>query len=95
MKELEVGGHVKMKDPEHWTFLGFDTFIDGAKAHNNMNCDGEMNCLLGTVVEVVSIIGNTFTSTANDPKHPERTWYWDIRGIEKIVTRQENPEYFI
>ncbi len=93
MRKLKVNDYVKIKDPERWTRKKGLNYIDGKESNSALNSDGKMDKYLGQVIKVIGVRENIFLSKSDENR--KYGWNWDYNAIEKILTKQENPEYFI
>ena len=80
---------VVIKDKKEWLFHGDIQIVNKKKCVYSLDATGEMKKLLGAVVKVSRIL------LQEDSFVDSKEWIWSLDAIEKIVTKKEDPEYFL
>ncbi len=89
--KLKVNDYVKIKDPDRWSRRGDDDYVDEDIFEYQLDSGGLMKKKLGKVLKVFDVNNNFSDSVFED----NDGWMWNYCAIEKIITKQEYPEYFI
>jgi len=95
IEDIREGVVVLIKSAEHWDIE--KVYCDSK--YFSTGLDPDMHKYFGKAGAITSIhtVGVISENDSVDIKFPgiEYEWTWDIHCIDKILTKDENPEYFL
>ena len=68
-------------------------YLDGEKIYPSLNMKGDMDYMFGTIQTVLAV--NNDSVIIRKRNKSNKVWYVSLKLIEKIVTKEEYPEYFL
>ncbi len=87
--KLKAGDYVKIKDADRWNTINRNDYVDGELFVYQIDSTRNMSKFFGKVIKV-------FAANIDDKSFEDKNgWYWNNCAVEKLITKQEYPEYFI
>ncbi len=92
-ENINHGDFVKIKDESHWKYSKEagpkEVYVDGKKFISQFDIAmTSMPAQIGKVIEVEFASKKHFFESIDE-------WRWDYNAIEKILTPETDPEYFV
>lgn len=96
--EIKVGDIVKIYSEKHWDIpnrtVNNVKFLSGLIGNDKVSDDHyNMYEQFGQILEVTKV--TEFNEVMLSLPGQCHTWKWDYSAIEKVIVKEDNPEYFL